>query len=677
MKSFLKSIFFTVYISLFSSSALGISSEWSEGDVSKVRLISPMTHNNNQDQLILGLEYEMEPGWKTYWQSPGDGGFPQTITWKESTNVKNINIQWPYPKEFQILGMNSIGYENEVIFPLEINIEDVNKNTLLDLKINYLICKDICIPGDARLFLDIPAGKGQTTDNYFLLEKAKSNLPEYDINLSYLNSFEVDALKNKETVVIKINTTSQKKFEIPKIFIHTPFGLPVNKSIIDYSLGFKSLTATFEFDKKLINEETFLIDVLIKDNNHNFGFIKNISLKEVGQFSLIQNSFFYFVLISLLGGLILNAMPCVFPVLSIKLMSVLNTDLKNTQVSFLVTSIGIISSFIILGLIFLLLQQLNITISWGMQFQQPYFLLIITSIIFFFMMNMFNQFNFSISRFINLPYLSKNQNNPYIKDFFNGFFATLMATPCSAPFIGTAITAAFTQSAFISINIFFFMGLGMSFPYLLIAVFPKLITFLPHSGKWMLYVKYILGFLLLATLIWLSNILLSFYNYYFLIIIFLLLLILTYRMRISFLSFITVLVLLILPFLPILHQNNTNEISEDWLDFYSVNINDLISDHNIVFVDITADWCATCQFNKINVLNTEEVNNLFIKNNVTLVRADWTKPNMQVNKFINQYDRFGIPFNAFFSKNYPKGILLSELLSKKDIEDAIKKIKAN
>jgi len=148
-------------------------------------------------------------------------------------------------------------------------------------------------------------------------------------------------------------------------------------------------------------------------------------------------------------------------------------------------------------------------------------------------------------------------------------------------------------------------------------------------------------------------------------------------MRISFLSFTTVLVLLILPFLPILHQNNTNEISEDWLDFYSVNIDNLISDHDIVFVDITADWCATCQFNKINVLNTEEVNNLFIKNNVTLVRADWTKPNMQVNKFINQYDRFGIPFNAFFSKNYPKGILLSELLSKKEIEDAIKKIKKN
>jgi suppressor for copper-sensitivity B len=253
-----------------------------------------------------------------------------------------------------------------------------------------------------------------------------------------------------------------------------------------------------------------------------------------------------------------------------------------------------------------------------------------------------------------------------------------MATPCSAPFVGTAITAAFTQNYLIGINIFLFMGIGMSSPYLLVASFPKLVNFLPKPGKWMVYVKYFLGLLLLATVIWLSNILLNFFNLSFLILSLILFLILSYRKKISYfkniITFAVVLGIFYLPSIKILQNNLALKYDEKWLNFFEVDINQLVDKDEVIFLDITADWCATCQFNKVNVLNSNKIIKLLKENNVLLVRADWTRPNQKVNFFLEKYERFGIPFNAFFAKNFPNGILLSELLSEKEILEAINQI---
>jgi len=253
-----------------------------------------------------------------------------------------------------------------------------------------------------------------------------------------------------------------------------------------------------------------------------------------------------------------------------------------------------------------------------------------------------------------------------------------MATPCSAPFVGTAITAAFTQSYATGISIFLFMGIGMSLPYLLIASFPKLIKFLPKPGKWMVYVKYILGLLLLATVLWLLNILSNFFNTYFLTLLIIFFLVLSYRQKISFQrNAVTILVLFSifsLSSLKAFQQNIIIDNEKDWLNFFDIEVDQLINNKQLVFLDITADWCATCQFNKLNVLNSESVIKLLKDNKVTLVRADWTRPNKNINIFLEKYDRFGIPFNAFFSNNFPEGLLLSELLSEKEMVNAINKI---
>ena len=673
----IKFFIYTILFSLVASYSMALSSDWSVGETSKLRLISAYSQNDSKNFMI-GLEYQMDPGWKTYWKSPGDGGFAQSISWENSTNVKNVNILWPTPIEFEILGLTSLGYQNDIIFPLEIELEDESKNTFLNLHITFLICKEICIPGDATIFLEIPSGEKKLTNNYYDLEKALSLLPKEDFNGSYLKKINFNVFNDDTHSTIQLIFESDKNFVSPKIFLHSPFGLPVIKNSLNYSNDSKKITANFKFDKDLISKNNFPLEVSISDVNHNFKQVLNVEVNDKPLRSKINQTFIYYILISLIAGLILNVMPCVFPVLSIKLMSVFSSNEHNARVSFVTTALGIISSFVLLGLIFLLLQYFKVSIAWGMQFQQPYFLIFISLIIFLFMMNMFGQFEITLPPQISNLSFFGTTNNKNTKDFFNGFFATLMATPCSAPFVGTAITAAFTQSYAIGISIFLFMGVGMSLPYLLIALFPKLINYLPKPGRWMIYIKYLLGLLLLATVLWLFNILLNFFNYYFIISLIIFFLLLSYRQKIPFQkNIISVIVLLVIfssSSFSFFQQNRVFEIEKDWLNFYDITFDKLINENKIVFLDITADWCATCQFNKINVLNSETIISLFKENDVTLIRADWTKPNDKINLFLEKYDRFGIPFNAFFSPNFPEGILLSELLSEKEMIDAINKI---
>lgn len=673
IKFLISIILFTFYF----NTSFALSSEWAVGETSKLRLISPYSQNSSKN-ITIGLEYQMQPGWKTYWKSPGDGGFAQNISWENSSNISDVKILWPTPIKFEILGLTSLGYQDNVTFPLEIEIENEFQDINLDLHVNYLICKEICIPGDARIFLDIPAGEKKINDNYFDVEQALSKLPEKDFSRTYLKNINANVLEGENLSTIRLQIESEKIFFNPEIFLHTPFGLPVVQHTISYSANNKLITAEFDFNKKLISEDSFPLEVVLKDVNHNFEHLLSAQItKDISNSKM--NTFIFYILISLLAGLILNVMPCVFPILSIKLMSVFTVDQGTARVSFLTVALGIVSSFFLLGICFLVLQYFNFSIAWGMQFQKPYFLIFITLIIFLFMMNMFGQFQINLPQnFSNIAFAGLG-NKSFFKDFFNGFFATLMATPCSAPFVGTAITAAFTQNYITGMSIFLFMGIGMASPYLLIALFPKLVNFLPKPGIWMIYVKYFLGLLLLVTVVWLSNILLNFFNIYFLVISLFVLIVITYRRKFPlFKNTITIASIIFIFFstsLQIFQQHSSSAEEKDWVSFFTVDIDQLVAQDKIIFLDITADWCATCQFNKINVLNSDNIIKQFKDNSVTLIRADWTKPNERVNLFLEKYDRFGIPFNAFFSKKFPDGILLSELLSEKEIVNAINKIK--
>ena len=670
---------FFVFIIFSFTNVSALQTNWSHGLESQVRIISPYTHTNNENQLYLGLQYKLKEGWKTYWRSPGEGGFPQKIDWSASRNIQNIEILWPTPQEFTILGFKSLGYSNEVIFPLKTTIKKIDEETFIVLDINYLICKDICIPGTAHLELIIPAGEAHITKHSYNIEKSLSLIPDKKFNISGLRSFSTKVYQNDDHVSILIKSTSEDIFKDPELFLDTEFGLPVVTPEINFSNNHKTINANFVFDKKNISKNLFQLSVILKDNNKAFEFVKDVSIEKTKNILFQNRSIIYFFLVALIGGLILNVMPCVLPVLSIKLLSVLNNAESKSSIrkSFIITSVGIISSFGILALILIMLRSIGISIGWGMQFQQPLFLMIIAVILFLFTINIFGFFEFRTPSFINSRILLKLNKNNYSKDFFNGFFATILATPCSAPFVGTAITAAFTQSSFTMLGIFFCIGLGMALPYLLISLFPDMTIMLPKPGRWMRFVKHLLGFLLLATLVWIGSILLNHFNVFFIIatsILFgLTCLILKFYNKKLIIILTTTIIFFSFPSFSIFKFIQQAEES-DWINLNNVNLDDYIQNNEILFVDITADWCATCQFNKINVLNSSIIIEIFEKNNIIKLRGDWTRPNKQVENFLQQHNRFGIPLNVIYSKSYPTGVILSELLTTKEIIDTLKKI---
>ena len=664
-----KYLFFFITFLVFTS-AKSIETDWSLGAESQVRLISPISNNNNQKDIYLGLEYRLQDGWKTYWQSPGEGGFPQSIDWSKSSNVKNLEIEWPIPEEFEILGMQSVGYKNHVIFPLKIGLENELESTLVILDLNYLVCKDICIPGNVYLEINIPPGSANLTKHFFILEKTISNLPLKNLELSFIKNSETKAYKSDKFISIEYFAEAKFFFTEPSIYLHTKYGLPIKNPNIKLSSDSKNLYAQFIFNKNLINEDKIDTQIIISDNNKGYVSQKtiNISKKNI----IINSNYLLFILIAFVGGLILNTMPCVLPVLSIKLLSILHhTDnILSIRKSFIITSLGIIFSFFLLAIIFIFMRNFGYSVGWGVQFQQPIFLMVIGLILTLFALNLFGLFNISSPNFINSKKIFFLQNNKYVSDFFNGFFATLMATPCSAPFVGTALTFAFTQSSLSLIYIFISMGIGMASPYLFISIFPQMLKFIPKPGKWMIYLKNILGLLLLGTTLWICNILLNHFNYYFILISFILLilvLILNYFYKFKkIFSLIAIFIFFSMSNFSFF-KSNFKKIDLHWVDFNTINIINLIEEDKIIFVDVTADWCATCLFNKINVLENSLVQEAFLKYDVIKVKADWTKPNKKIEKYLQDNKKFGIPYNVIYDKNNINGIELSELLSVKEL----------
>ena len=202
---------FFVFICFFFTNAISLESAWNMGEESQVRIISPSTHSNKQKEIFLGLEYHLQDGWKTYWQSPGDGGFPQEINWNRSKNIKSLEIQWPVPQKFEILGLQSIGYQDNIIFPLKIDIINPLESTEVILDINYLVCKDICIPGNAVLDLTLPAGEGSLTKHSFNLEKSLSKLPLKSLDLSFIKKTETNIFLDDKKIHFKLSSIAKKK----------------------------------------------------------------------------------------------------------------------------------------------------------------------------------------------------------------------------------------------------------------------------------------------------------------------------------------------------------------------------------------------------------------------------------------------------------------------------------
>jgi len=390
------------------------------------------------------------------------------------------------------------------------------------------------------------------------------------------------------------------------------------------------------------------------------------------------------LLFAFIGGLILNIMPCVLPVLSLKILGIAEQGGNKPSFirkSFIASALGIITSFIILAFITVLLKNAGMAVGWGVHFQQPIFIIILTLVISLFSANLWGLFEIRLPSWLD-NIASKDTSNGIAGHFITGVFTTVLATPCSAPFLGTAIGFALTHGAFEIFLIFTVMGIGLAFPFITVAIFPKFASKLPKAGAWMLKVKYFLGAMLALTALWLVWVLCSQVGTYIAVIIgliFIAIILVLHFIKTALIKNICVIALFIIgisiPYISVFESLNTKQVmkSDIWQEFSREQIPELIKQGNVVVVNVTADWCITCKANKLLVLNSDKVKNILKSDGIVAMQADWTNPNEAIRKYLQDNERYGIPFNIVYGKKHPEGAVLSELLTENELITAIEK----
>ena len=695
-------IFFLLIFILFASLAVpsdaadSPASHWVKSDYTEVRLVSAVTNVGNQKQVPLGLHFKLKKGWKIYWRSPGDAGFPPRLNWAGSKNLAAADIQWPAPKRFSILGFDTQGYKDEVVFPLQVTLLKPGEAATAQATLDYLACKEICIPYKTDLTLTLPAGPSKTSPFAHLINRFQSLVPgdgsQHGIKIKGV--YFTDA-KPKPTLTVIASSVTQ--FTKPDLFVEGSREIQFGKPRI--TLASANTEAQFKipvFGLKDLKGGTgaFVnspVTLTLTDGMRSAEQKLNIAPQGSNPQSARDNSntIWQIVLFALLGGLILNLMPCVLPVLSIKLLGVVShggKEARPVRLSFIASSAGIIFSFLLIAAGLLLLKSAGMSIGWGIQFQHPWFLIMMAVIVTLFACNLWGFFEVNLPRWI----ADAGDGSSHVQGlgghFSTGMLATLLATPCSAPFLGTAIGFALSRGAFEIWVIFTALGIGLALPYLLVAGFPSLATRLPRPGPWMVILRKVLGFALAATAIWLLSVLASLIGLVATGLCALLLTTVTVilffhhrnnatlgqnaRAAVAALALLAFIAPIWLAETPVASTNNNKDTGQ-WVRFDESQIRRLVSQGKTVFVDVTADWCITCQVNKSLVLNTASMQAYFKDNNVTLMKADWTRPNETIAQYLAKFGRYGIPFNAVYGPGTPNGIALPELLSNATVQQAL------
>ncbi|WP_368920574.1 protein-disulfide reductase DsbD family protein, partial [Providencia vermicola] len=380
---------------------------------------------------------------------------------------------------------------------------------------------------------------------------------------------------------------------------------------------------------------------------------------------------------ALLGGLILNLMPCVLPVLAMKLGSVLMVpqgEQKTIRRQFLLSSSGILVSFWLLALLMTLLRVGQQAVGWGIQFQNPWFIGFMVLITGIFTANLFGLFEIHLGSKANTRLATAGgQGNR--GHFWQGVFATLLATPCSAPFLGTAVAFALAAPIEELWLVFTALGLGMSLPWLLIAAFPAISRLLPKPGAWMNKLRIILGMMMLLSCLWLISLLIPHFGEIaalIIAIVFLLLLVAfiwkKYSLRAASVAFV-LFALLAAGFAWVTMEQTTGSrnIVQDnvnWQPLSEEAITQALSENKRVFIDVTADWCVTCKANKYNVLLRDDVQQLLNEPDVVALRGDWTKPSPEITAFLQKRGQVAVPFNQIYGPKLAEGEILSTILDR-------------
>jgi len=633
----------------------------------------------------LGLALEYGEGWKGYWRTPGEVGLAPKLDWAGSTNLKSAELLWPAPERFEAFGIENFGYSGQVVLPIRARLEDAGHPLELRARVSLLTCSTVCVPHDFELSLALPQGVGIDTKSAGQIATYADRVPAVPENSDIRIS--VTALDTRDSALIVV---AKSDTPFGQVDVFPEFGPLVTFGKPDIRLDRDRTELWAQIPINAWTEEHAEPSVTITDTGRAITAPVTLTSEPPAppfasadpRASVLK--VVAVAAIAFLGGLILNVMPCVLPVLSIKLTSVLKATGQTRQMTrngFLFSALGVLTFVWALAAALVFLQWIGVSVGWGIQFQNPVFVTLMFMVIAVFAANLFGAFEISLPVALQDRLGASGARSGYISDFGTGLLAAILATPCSAPFLGTAITFALAGTRMDVMVIFTALGLGLALPYLVIAARPEWVTRLPRPGRWMLMVRLLLGGLLLATAAWLLFVLVGVAG----------------GRAAAFVSVLTAVfivaasilranqwvrraVLSACAFLAIFGAGLTStpdrttagvDATSHWQDFEPLGIARRVSEGETVFVDVTADWCLTCKANKSLVLDRDPVRARLRGGSVIAMQADWTRPDDNIARFLERYDRYGIPFNIVFGPGSPSGIALPEILTPQAVLDAL------
>ncbi len=645
--------------------------------------------------LWLGLRIEHQPHWHTYWKNPGDSGLPTTLSWTLPVGVATGDIAWPTPTRLPVGPLMNYGYEGVLLLPVPATVGSDFRAQALDVKLSaqWLVCKDVCIPQQGEFTLSIPA-QASTAIYGAAFDAARAAVPQPAPGATAQAVLANDA----KTLQVAVSGLPAALRGRDLVLIAETAG------VVDPAARHTSRWDGETWHAQLpISAQRFESPAQMKAVLLAPGAVAGVQVAfaiagqwpasaapaaEPGAVAPPAMGFGLALALAVVGGMLLNLMPCVFPILSLKLLGFAGHahSRRSLLAGGLAYGAGVVLSFVALAAVLLALRAGGEQIGWGFQLQSPLFVAVLAVLFTLIALNLAGLFEFAML----LPsgMASMRLRHPLADAALTGVLAVAVASPCTAPFMGAALGLAVTLPEGQALSLFAALGIGMALPYLAASAWPGLARSMPKPGAWMATFKTAMAFPMLATVVWLAWVLGQQTSVDGVAALLAVLVALSFALwawgridsgrfaRMAWSALGLVLLGAVLAWaLPSWREANAAAPSADpaapWAPWSSQRVAALNAEGRAVFVDFTAAWCVTCQVNKRTTLGDAAVLADFDARHVALLRADWTRRDAAISAELTRLGRNGVPVYAIYKPGQALPTLLPELLSPQSLHEAL------
>tara|TARA_B100001059_G_scaffold93153_1_gene92316 strand:+ start:55682 stop:57736 length:2055 start_codon:yes stop_codon:yes gene_type:complete len=655
------------------------SSGWQQAKHIKAELVSEYSVVTPGQTFAMLLHFEPDPGWHTYWQNPGDSGLPTIISWQLPGTMQAGEIQWPTPQAFVIPPLVNYGFAGQTLLLSDLTLPaDYAQDTVtIQADVDWLVCEEVCIPADASFELTLPVASQSelAVSQQPLFSSARASLP---ITTDILGDYAISGGA--------FSAQLSAALPQPPVAFFVAGGELVDHAASQQIITQEGSVLLQQALNTYFTEAPFAVEIVLVDTAGQ-GYSVSFQQRQqdavpgasteilVTGGTLSSTPLWLILLMAAGGGLILNLMPCVFPVLSLKALSIAANSQQRQQQrrDALFYTAGVVLSFLALASLLIALRAAGNAIGWGFQLQSPFLVGLLVYLLLALGLSLSGLVQFGLGLMNTGGSLAAKSGSK--GSFFTGVLAVIVASPCTAPFMGTALGYAVTQSPQVALFVFAALGLGMALPFLLLAYIPTLARLLPKPGAWMDTLKQLLAWPLYLSAVWLLWV----FGRQAGIDAMALLLVgmvalaaalwLWGRVQLGagWFSKVAALGLLLLALitlwqgakLQVAASNGQQAASQThhWQSWSPETLAELRQQDKPVLVNMTADWCITCLVNERIALNTERSKSALRDYNVSYLKGDWTRRDSDITAYLQQYQRDGVPLYVLYWPGQPPQVL--------------------